>query len=76
MQCPLLGAQSMYIVFPPVATLLPCLLFGSSLPLTESLGKSSSLTLGSNALVNDKVMSCFFTLSEWSFLIMGLESDQ
>lgn len=76
MQCPLLGAQSMYIVFPPVAALLPCLLFGSSLPLTESLGKSSSLTLGSNALVNDNLMSCFFTLSERSFLIMGLESDQ
>lgn len=58
----------MYIAFPPVAGLLPCLLSGSSLPLTESLGKGSFLTLGRNALVNDKLMkSCFFTLGEWSF---------
>lgn len=70
----------MCIVFLPVATPLPCLLSGSSLQLTESLEKGSSLALGSNALVNDKLMSFFFffffTLSKWSILIMGLESDQ
>ena len=68
----------MCIVFLPGATPLPCLLSGSSLQLTEFLGKGSSLALGSNALVNNKLMNCFFflTLSKWSFLIMGLESDQ
>ena len=50
----------MCTVFLPAATRLSCLLSSSSLQLTESLGKGSSLALGSNALVNDKLMSFFF----------------
>lgn len=56
----------------PAADLLPCLSSGSF----SREQKSSSLTLGSNALVNDKSMSCFSTLNVWSFLTMGLKSDQ
>ena len=50
----------MCIVFLPGATPLACLLSGSSLQLTEFLGKGSSPALGSNALVNNKLMNCFF----------------
>ena len=53
---------------PTVAYLLPCLLRGSRLPLTESLVESRFPTLYCNVLVNDKLMkSCFFRLGEWSF---------
>lgn len=46
----------------------PMLLSDSSRPWTESPGRSSFLTLGSNAVFNDKLMkSCFFLLGQWSF---------